>query len=100
MRRSAHVTRNAVVLSKRGEVRPFIEAARTNADQDKMALGFLPAGAYEQAASRGNLLVATCSGNYAGHLLFGGSFPSLKVFQLYVSESRRRCGIGTALVNE
>lgn len=64
-----------------------------------MALGFLPAGAYEEAASRGNLLVAICDSSYAGHLLFGGSYPSLKVFQLYVSESLRRRGIGTALVS-
>jgi GNAT superfamily N-acetyltransferase/predicted nucleic acid-binding protein len=99
MKRTGQATPNTVVLSTKGEVRPFIEAARTNADQDKMALGFLPAGAYEEAASRGNLLVAICDGSYAGHLLFGGSYPSLKVFQLYVSESLRRCGIGTALVS-
>jgi hypothetical protein len=63
MKRTGQATPNTVVLSTKGEVRPFIEAARTSADQDKMALGFLPAGAYEEAASRGNLLVAICDGS-------------------------------------
>src|SRR5579871_1173474 len=86
------------ILSDIATVRLFVEKVRTSADQDKMALGFLPAAAYEEAANRGNLLVAKCGDAYAGHLLFGGSYPVLRVFQLYVVENFRRYGIGKQLI--
>jgi GNAT superfamily N-acetyltransferase len=72
------------------EVQRYVDITRTNADREKNALGFLPSVAYEQAARQGNLYVATDHGVYVGHLLFGGTFPHAKIFQLYVTEPYRR----------
>jgi GNAT superfamily N-acetyltransferase/predicted nucleic acid-binding protein len=80
------------------EVKPYVDTTRINADREKGALGFLPPVAYEQAARQGNLYVASENGIYAGHLLFGGTFPRAKIFQLYVNESYRGKGAASLLL--
>lgn len=80
------------------EVQRYVETTRINADREKNALGFLPPVAYEQAARQGNLYVVTDSGTYVGHLLFGGTFPRAKIFQLHVIDSYRKKGAGSLLL--
>lgn len=80
------------------EVQRYVEATRINADREKSALGFLPPVAYEQAAKQGNLYVASDNGVYVGHLMFGGTFPRAKIFQLHVTESHRKKGVGSLLL--
>jgi len=82
------------------EVKPYVDITRVNADREKHALGFLPPVAYEQAAKQGNLFVATENGIYAGHLLFGGTFPHAKIFQLYVNEAYRGRGVALLLLRK
>jgi GNAT superfamily N-acetyltransferase/predicted nucleic acid-binding protein len=57
---------------------------------------------YHDAAERGNLLVALIPGGgsleYAGHLLFGGTFPHARIFQLFVVECFRNRGIARELI--
>jgi GNAT superfamily N-acetyltransferase len=88
------------VKSSWGEVEPYVDTTRINADQAKNALGFLPPAAYEQAARLGNLHVATDDGVYCGHLLFGGTFPRARIFQLYVREAYRGKGVATLLLRK
>jgi predicted nucleic acid-binding protein len=53
-------------------------------------------------AEQGKLLIAvvqaTTSQTYAGHLLFGGAYPRIRIFQIYVDPPHRRQGIGSKLV--
>ena len=77
----------------------MLAEVRSAADADRSALGFLPESAYEQAAAEGRLWVAVDSdGHYLGHLLFGGTRPSLRVFQITVSNDSRRHGIAAMLL--
>lgn len=86
------------------QVTPFAQEVRANADQEKDALGFLPAPVYDEAAKRGNLYVAVAKASgqsqLAGHLLFGGQFPHCRIFQLLVLPRFRHQGIGTLLVRQ
>ncbi len=86
------------ILTLSNEVTPFVSQVRQNADLEKDALGFLPAGVYDDAAKRDNLLVAVCGEKFAGHLLFGGRFPHARIFQLFVAPDFRGSGIGGRLV--
>lgn len=84
------------------EVRRWVAAVRAGADSDKDALGFLPAQAYEQAATQGTLFVAVDRrgghGRYAGHILFGATYPHAKIFQVFVPASDRGSGVGRQLI--
>jgi predicted nucleic acid-binding protein/GNAT superfamily N-acetyltransferase len=75
---------------------------RQRGDSERDALGFLPRCVYSEAAAQGKLFVATTivGGEefYAGHVLFGGKFPHLRVFQLYVVPEFRHRNIGGDLV--
>lgn len=84
------------------EVCHWVPAVRAGADSDKDALGFLPAQAYEQAATQGTLFVAIdrrgARARYAGHILFGATYPHAKIFQVFVPESDRGSGVGRQLI--
>ncbi len=85
------------------EVEAYVEAVQASADSERQALGFMPAGAYRDAAHQGKLWVAVFktdrSEEYAGHLFFGGVFPRLRIFQIVVKEAWRRYGIGSILLS-
>lgn len=84
------------------EVSPFAETAAERADRQRDALGFLPRSAYVEAAAQGKLYIATVGDgraeSYAGHLLFGGRFPHLKIFQVYVEPALQGKSVGHQLV--
>jgi GNAT superfamily N-acetyltransferase len=90
------------MLSRPDDVARYLEAVRAAADGNREALGFLPEGAYREAAEQEKLLVAVAvregAKTYAGHLLFGGVFPHARIFQVYVAPEFRRQGIGRRLV--
>jgi len=79
-----------------------VEVVRERGDSEREALGFLPRCVYSEAAAQGKLYVATVNVGgeefYAGHLLFGGRFPHLRVFQVYVVPEFRHQNIGVDLV--
>jgi len=74
---------------------PLIAAVRANADSDKVALGFIPESAYTQAAASGKPLVviseSSATPETIGHLLYGGTFPHIHVYQVYVTPPNRGC---------
>ena len=87
------------LLRQYEETRSLLTDVRSAADADRAALGFLPETVYEQAAAEGRLWVAVDSEDkYVGHLLFGGTRLSLRVFQLAVSINSRRQGIATMML--
>jgi ribosomal protein S18 acetylase RimI-like enzyme len=84
------------------DVPGLVQSVQTNADSNRDALGFLPAQAYEQAARQGTLFVAVHrrgqERRYAGHILFGASYPHAKIFQVYVAAEHRDQGTGRLLI--
>jgi ribosomal protein S18 acetylase RimI-like enzyme len=84
------------------DISPFLNAIRAQADSERDSLGFLPEPAYAEAARQRKLiLLISQDGNqcsYAGHLLFGGIFPLLRVRQIVVSADSRRNGQATTLL--
>jgi GNAT superfamily N-acetyltransferase len=85
------------------EVLPYVGLVRRSADLERDALGFLPDAAYETAASSGRLFVASRAehggAKFLGHLLFGGSFPHIRVHQLHVIPEARNLGVARSLMN-
>lgn len=90
------------ILTSYEQVSPYLEQVKTAANKHRQALGFLPAIIYDESMSQGRLWVAASSvdGEYLGHLLFGGAYPHLRVIQLFVSQSQRRKGLASRLVQE
>jgi GNAT superfamily N-acetyltransferase len=84
------------------EVTGLVQAVQANADSHREALGFLPTQAYEQAARQETLFVAVEGRGeerrYAGHILFGATYPHAKIYQLFVVPPARKHGIGRLLV--
>ena len=68
------------IRQKPAEVEAYVETVQASADSERQALGFMPAPAYREAAHQGKLWVAVVKTDrgeeYAGHLFFGGGFPS------------------------
>src|SRR5689334_12783396 len=93
---------NISIKTRPEEVAPFLDTVRACADSERDALGFIPESAYQDAAIQGKLWIATrfehANEKYIGHVLFGGAFPILRVFQVYVQVPYRSCGVGSALL--
>jgi predicted nucleic acid-binding protein/ribosomal protein S18 acetylase RimI-like enzyme len=84
------------------DISPFLDAIRAQADSERDALGFLPESAYAEAARQRKLILLISQdgskSSYAGHLLFGGIFPLLRVRQITVTPKSRRNGQATTLL--
>ncbi|MGA2268788.1 MAG: GNAT family N-acetyltransferase [Bryobacteraceae bacterium] len=93
---------NISILRGCGISESFLETVARCADLERHALGFLPRSTYQEHAVEGKLYVATAAelgqDSYAGHLLFGGVFPFMRVFQVYVLPKYRRQKVGSRLV--
>jgi GNAT superfamily N-acetyltransferase/predicted nucleic acid-binding protein len=91
------------ILMEAQLVEPYADTARAHADADRAALGFTPASAYREAAFSGKLLIAVEEAfgqrdTYAGHLYFGGAYPHVRIFQVYVVPKYRRRRVGALLL--
>lgn len=92
---------NFHILIGPNEVGEFVSSCQKAADTERVALGFLPEGVYQNAADQGKLLVAvSLDGHYLGHLMFGGVFPHAKVMQTYCLSEYRHLGIGKKLIQK
>jgi GNAT superfamily N-acetyltransferase/predicted nucleic acid-binding protein len=73
-----------------------------HADKERAALGFMPSSAYSEAAEQGKLWIAVKKDGdkeqYAGHLFFGGAFPRLRIFQMFVKRDHQRKGVASLLL--
>jgi ribosomal protein S18 acetylase RimI-like enzyme len=84
------------------DILPFLDAVRAQADSERKALGFLPEPAYAEAARQRKLILLISQDGdrsaYAGHLLFGGIFPILRVRQIAIASKSKRNGQATTLL--
>jgi predicted nucleic acid-binding protein/GNAT superfamily N-acetyltransferase len=84
------------------DIFPFLDAIRAQADSERDALGFLPEPAYAEAARQRKLILLLSQDgdriSYAGHLLFGGIFPVMRVRQISMTAKSRRTGQATTLL--
>lgn len=88
------------ILKQFDQVADYVSQVSAIADQNKDAFGFLSASAYEQMASKGQLwVVLNNAKELKGYLMFGGTMPTLKVFQAYVCKSVRGHGVGKQLID-
>ena len=90
------------ILDAPTDVTPYLDQVRQLADANRSALGFLPATAYVEAATRGCLWVAVGRGvnKFRGYLFFGNRFPRLKVYQIYVCPEFRSSGTARKLIEK
>lgn len=93
---------NYFVLRNYSDIEPFLNNVIAQADKERTALGWLPPAAYTEAARQGKLLLLVAetgkARSYAGHLLFGGIFPTLRVGQTCIANEHRRRGHATTLI--
>lgn len=88
-----------VILERYYEVEPLINDAVDSANNERLALGFLPAQVFTEQAQKGNLFIAATVGEggrlvYAGHLMFDARHSRASVLQIHARRERR--GYGTA----
>ena len=90
------------ILKTPMEVESYIDQVRSLGDANRSALGFLPASAYTETAMKGCLwiVVDQTSKDLMGYLLFGGTYPHLKVFQVHVLPEFRSRGLARRLLKE
>ncbi len=90
------------ILKTNNEVECFVSDVQNFADQHRTEFGFLTKAAYEELALKGQLWIAKNKENnfISGYLIFGGVYPCIKVFQLFVNPICRKSGVGKKLLDE
>ena len=93
---------NETIIDAPAEVTAYLDQIRNLADAKRDALGFLPATAYEEAATKGCLWVAVegSAKKLRGYLFFGVRFPRLRVYQVYVCPEFRSSGTARTLIEK
>ena len=88
------------ILLTPSQVASYVDRVIDLADANKRALGFLQKSVFREQANRGRLWIAVSSNTdkCVGYLLFGGRYPTLRVFQLYVQKPYRKLGVGKKLL--
>ncbi len=90
------------ILSSYELTKDYINKVQMHADNNKDAFGFLPFSSYEDMALKNQLWLILCEKkeNVVGYLMFGGTYPKLKVFQLFADSGYRGQGIAKRLIEE
>jgi hypothetical protein len=88
------MTKHFYIRRDFSDISPFLDFIAAQADRERDALGFLPQPAYAEAARQRKLILLVMQDgdqtSYAGHLLFGGIFPILRVRQITIAPHYRR----------
>ncbi len=88
------------ILKESSQVAPYLDRIVALADSNKKTLGFLTKDSFREQTDRGRLWIAISrnSGDFIGYLLFGGRYPALKIFQIYVRKPYRKLGVAKKLI--
>ncbi len=90
------------IINDPEQVSIYKENINARADSNKKSLGFLPFPVYEEMIHQGKVFAAIeetiTKKSCIGHLIFGGKFPNMRIYQVAVDKSHARKGIGKKLV--
>lgn len=93
---------NFDILSCYEQTEPYLDQVRQAADNNRTALGFLPAPVYRELAHKDCMYVLSekraDKSIYAGHLLFTQRYPAATVIQMHIESEYRRHGLATRLI--
>ncbi|MGO2262065.1 GNAT family N-acetyltransferase [Halomonas sp.] len=88
------------ILKSYNDISDYISQVSLIADENKESFGFLPKATYDQMAAKNQLWVAVNEeGELKGYLMFGGTMPTLKVFQIYACNTVKGHGVGKKLID-
>ncbi|MDH5721901.1 MAG: GNAT family N-acetyltransferase [Alphaproteobacteria bacterium] len=89
------------ILKTSHEVMPYLEHIIQIGDNNRTIFGFLPRDAYKQKIEQEKLWVSTDdAGNYLGHLMYGGKYSEIRIYQIYSSPENRTQGVASSLIQE
>ena len=90
----------AIILEEVEETTPYLDEIITFADNNKHALGFFQNSVFYEKAAQGKIWIAVeeKSRTLLGYLIYGGIFPRIRIYQLFVSPESRARGIGSKLI--
>ena len=90
---------NLILLKNPNDVLKYLHEIQLASDRNRNELGFWRPNTLRELVLKGRVwVVVNSSAEYFGHTLFGGGFPVLKIFQLYVQPERRRSGVAGFLI--
>lgn len=78
----------------------FLDRLSKAVDDHRSAFGFAPRTLYSSRLRASGLWILTKEDEYAGHVMFGGALPTLKVWQLFVLPQHRGHGLARKLIDE
>lgn len=91
-----------IILTEYDKIKPYITQIQKLSDSNKNALGFFRNAAFYDVAVRGRLWIVINkeSNELIAYLLFGGRYPVLRIFQLFVKQAFRKESIGNILLKK
>ncbi|MBI4218372.1 MAG: GNAT family N-acetyltransferase [Elusimicrobia bacterium] len=89
-----------LILQTYAETHNHVDTVRREADEHKDELGWLSKSAFYDFASQNKLwvVVESVDRGYVGHLMFGGAYPNLRIYQIYIQNEYRRKGLAKKLL--
>lgn len=88
------------IIRTEAEGSKFLDQLSTAIDANSDSFGFVPRSRYQVSLRAGGLWILVRGRDYAGHVMFGGALPTLKIEQLFVLPSYREHGLGRRLIEE
>ena len=86
-----------VTVETINESSPHLETVKQLARQHKKTLGPMPAGAFDEAAGKGHILVALDDGKCVGYLFYRVAHGRASITHFCVANEVRRTGVAQAL---
>ncbi len=88
------------IIRTEAEGSGFLDQLSKAVDDNKDAFGFVARSLYPARLRAGGLWILVKGNDYAGHLMFGGALPTLKIQQLFILPSYRKHGLGHRLIDD
>lgn len=88
------------VIRTEAEGARFLEQLSQAVDDNPKEFGFVPRSMYPARLRAGGLWIVVRGSDYAGHVMFGGVLPTLKIQQLFIPLPHRGRGLSRKLIDE
>lgn len=88
------------VVKDSSVIESYIEEISYLADSERNSFGFLSKSAYQESLYKNSLwIILNDDDELLGYLMFGGKFPTLKVYQIYAKKEFRGRGVSDTLLD-